>query len=243
MAQVEQAATEHDAHGFAARCLLRAARSATLATQEAGQPHAALVTPACDADGSVVLLLSGLSAHARQLRAEPRCALLVCGPSPGPNPQEAPRLCVEGVASLCPEEALRAMWLLHHPYAAPYAGLADFTPWRVRPTAGRWVGGFGQARKLTQAALMLPEMAAMALKQASSALIAHCNTVQREALTALAQRHGHAGSWELRWLDADGALLGQGKTVVRLAFAAPATSADGLRTALGRLLDLAPDRI
>ena len=97
----EDAAPE-DAPPWAARKLLRAARSGTLATQTGGQPFASLVTPATAPDLSVLLLLSTLSEHTRHLRAEPRCALLVASAPDGPNPQTAPRLTVTGIAEPVP---------------------------------------------------------------------------------------------------------------------------------------------
>ena len=57
-----------------ARALLRASRGGTLATQSEGLPFASLITPATAPDGSVLMLLSGLSEHTRHLRDEPRCA-------------------------------------------------------------------------------------------------------------------------------------------------------------------------
>jgi len=213
-----------------------------LATQQDGQLHAALVTPAVAPDGRVLLLLSALSAHTRQLRAEPRCALLVTGPATGANPQTAPRLCVEGIAAPDPDPAARAYWRMHHPYASAYADFTDFMPWRVRPTAAQFVAGFGRAHRLAPAALMPPESAVNAVQQAAPALIAHCNTAQREALSGIAHSAGHAGAWEMRCLDTDGALLGQGALVLRVAFSAPVFDEAGVRQALGRLLQTAPDR-
>ena len=81
-----------------AAALLRAARSGTLATTQAGRPHAALVTPALGPDGLVLLLLSELSAHTSHLRADPRCALLVTGVAADANPQTTPRLSLRGTA-------------------------------------------------------------------------------------------------------------------------------------------------
>ena len=83
-----------DTPGWAARKLLRAARSATLATSLAGQPFASLVTPATAPDLALLLLLSSLSEHTRHLRAEPRCSLLVVGAPAAINPQ----LCVARAA-------------------------------------------------------------------------------------------------------------------------------------------------
>src|SRR5919202_1607108 len=88
-----------------ARCLLRGARAGTHATATAGQPFAALVTPACAPDLSVLLFLSTLSEHTRHLRAEPRCALMVQGVADGPNPQTAPRVTVTGLAEPAPDPA------------------------------------------------------------------------------------------------------------------------------------------
>ena len=144
-----------------ARCLLRAVRVATLATQTGGQPFTALVTPATAPDLSVLLLLSSLSEHTRHLVAEPRCALLVAGVAEGANPQTAPRLTVTGLAAPEDDPALKARWLAVHPYAALYAGFGDFALWRLRPVGGLFVGGFARATRLRQAELA-PDPAAVA---------------------------------------------------------------------------------
>ncbi len=76
---------ERDFYREAAELLL-AARSGTLATVSAGVPYAALVTPAVNGQGEVVLLFSELAVHTKHLRVEPACALLVAGahlPFPG----------------------------------------------------------------------------------------------------------------------------------------------------------------
>ena len=118
-----------DNPAFEARCLVRSAASATLATQAAGQPFASLVTPATTGDLAVLLLLSSLSEHTRQLRAEPRCALLFQGQAAEANPQTAPRVTLTGLAAPVPEAevpALKARFLAKHPYAALYADFGDF---------------------------------------------------------------------------------------------------------------------
>ena len=133
---------------LAARRLMRAAASATLATGRDGQPFASLVTPAVAADGAVLLWLSTLSEHTRQLEREPRCALLFQGTPDGPNPQTAPRVTVTGLAERVEDEALKAVWLARHPYAELYAGFADFGLWRIAPLGGLAVLGFARAHRL-----------------------------------------------------------------------------------------------
>ena len=186
-----------------ARCLLRAARSGALASQADGQPFASLVTPATAADGAVLLLLSDLAEHTRHLRADPRCAVLVSGPSQGANPQTTPRLTVTGTAEPTDDPALQARYLAIHPYAALYAGFGDFHLWRLAPAAGLLVGGFGRAARL-RAASLLPDPAAVAAMAAAQAeLMAGTN---REHPGLLARLAGAAGgeAWEVVTIDVDG---------------------------------------
>ncbi|GLR65622.1 hypothetical protein GCM10010909_03000 [Acidocella aquatica] len=134
--------------------LLTAARSATLATTTAaGLPHAALVTPALDAEGGPILLLSDLAAHTKNLRANPACALLVTGAAVDENPQTAPRLLLSGTARITTDPASRERFLRAHPYASQYAGFADFHLWRVVVNDAHYVGGFAAASRLRLAAL------------------------------------------------------------------------------------------
>jgi putative heme iron utilization protein len=145
----ETPAAEGGDPGLVARRIMRAALSASLATVgEGGQPHAALVTPAIAPDGAVLLLLSTLSEHTRQLAQDGRCALLFQGEPDGPNPQTTPRVSVTGIAEPVEDEALKATWLARHPYAAPYADFTDFGLWRLAPTGGLTVLGFGRAHRL-----------------------------------------------------------------------------------------------
>jgi putative heme iron utilization protein len=136
-----------------AAVLLRAARSGALATVAGGWPHAALVTPALGPDGSVLLLLSDLSAHTSHLRADPRCALLVTGTAAAENPQTVPRLSLRGTACLTESDAARAAYLRHHPYAKLYAGFADFHVWALHLEEAYYVGGFAAAASLPIVAL------------------------------------------------------------------------------------------
>ncbi len=138
--------------------LLATARAGTLATTTpAGVPHAALVTPAPAADGAPILLLSDLAAHTRNLRANPACALLITGAPVDDNPQTAPRLLLSGTARIITDSAAcataREHFLRIHPYAAQYAGFADFNLWRLEVNDAHYVGGFAAASRLRLAAL------------------------------------------------------------------------------------------
>jgi hypothetical protein len=132
---------------------MRAASSASLATVSDGQPAVSLVTPAIAPDGAVLLWLSALSEHTRQLSRDPRCSLLFQGVPEGPNPQTAPRVTVTGLAERIEDAELKSRWLARHPYAALYAEFGDFFLWRIVPQGGLAVLGFGRAHRLRAADL------------------------------------------------------------------------------------------
>ena len=225
-----------------ARRLMRGAASASLATSAQGQPFASLVTPAVAPDGSVLLFLSTLSEHTRHLLAEPRCALLFTGTAEGANPQTAPRVTVTGLAARVEEPekaaALKARWLARHPYAALYAGFADFALWRVVPGGALLVGGFARAQRLRAAALRPDPAAVAAVAAAEAGILAHANADHAGALAAVAAAlGGGAGAWRMVAVDVDGCDLALGERVLRLPFPEPAADPEGVRKAIVEAVD------
>jgi putative heme iron utilization protein len=218
-----------DSPAWAARKLLRSARSGTLATSADGQPFASLVTPSCAPDGSVLLFLSSLSEHTRHLRAEPRCSLLVAGQPESANPQTAPRLTLTGLASVIEDADLKARWLAVHPYAALYAEFGDFALWQIKPGGGLFVGGFARAHRLKRAELAPDPTAVTALAESEAGIIAHCNADHPDALAAIA---GAPGDWRMVAADVDGFDLAQGEQVLRVAWSAPVADAGAVRREL-----------
>ena len=219
--------------------LIRGANAATLASSAEGQPFASLVTPATAPDLSPLLWLSTLSAHTRQLAAEPRCALLFTGTAEGPNPQTAPRVTVTGLAERVPEAevpALKARWLARHPYAALYADFADFGLWRVRIGGALQVGGFARAERIKASELAPAPEAVAAILAAEADIIDHMNTDHADAVAAIAQGllGGGAGDWRMVAVDVDGCDLSDGNQTVRLAFLARLSDSDAVRAALIR---------
>jgi putative heme iron utilization protein len=221
-----------DAPAWAARKLLRAARSGTLASSMQGQPFASLVTPATAADLAVLLLLSDLSEHTRHLRADPRCSVLVCGTATGANPQTAPRVAVTGLAETVADAGLKARYLAVHPYAALYAGFGDFALWRIRPLNGLFVGGFARAARLRTADLTPDAAAVAAISAAEADIIAHCNADHPDAMAAIARA---PGAWRMVGVDVDGCDLAQDERVVRVAWSAPVADTGDVRRELIRL--------
>ena len=224
----------------AARLLCRSAIAGALATVTGGQPVATLVTPAPAPDGSLLILLSGLSDHTAHLAAEPRCSLLLQAPAgPDPNPAAQARLTLIGSAAPEPDPAFKHRWIARHPYAAFYADLGDFRLWRVRPVAGHYIGGFGSATRLTLTDVTPDPVAVAAVAAAEPGIIAHCNADHADAMQRLAgARLGdHPGQpWRMTACDVDGCDLSDGQTVIRVAWPAPADGPAAIRSALVGML-------
>ncbi|MBP8306149.1 MAG: HugZ family protein [Burkholderiaceae bacterium] len=149
---------DDDALALTAR-LLRNNGHGTLAVLEAGTGHplASRTSFACDADGTPIILISGLAAHTPALRADPRCSLLAGEPGAG-DPLAHPRITLIGrarcLARDSPEgEQARASFLAVHRKAAMYADFPDFDFWRIEPERASLNGGFGRAWLLSRADL------------------------------------------------------------------------------------------
>jgi hypothetical protein len=190
-------------------------------------------------DASVLMLLSGLSPHTRHLRADKRCSIMVVGPATGPNPQTAPRLSLVGEAEPEPSPALKARWIALHPYAAFYAGLSDFQLWRFRAGAGQFVGGFASAHRLGPADLQPSPDAVSALEQAEAGMLQECGADPDRTDLVAGAGGGTGRGWNLVALDPDGCDLAREETVLRIAWAAPASSANDVRTRWHALADAA----
>jgi putative heme iron utilization protein len=221
---------EEVAPAVQARRLLRAARAATLATVTAGQPFASLVTPACDTDLSVLILISTLSDHTRHLQSEPRCALMVAEAPTSANPQTAPRVTITGLAAPEPDPEMKKRWLRIHPYAAFYADFGDFSLWRIRPMGAQLVGGFARAARIKQADLLPDPTAVSALRGAEAGIIEHCNADHPDAMDAIVRTAGGTGAgWRMVVVDTDGCDLAREEQVLRTHWSAPVADGNDVR--------------
>lgn len=140
----------------ALRELLQSRRTAALGTLDAGdaaQPFVSMVPYALlPAEHSLVIHVSGLAAHTRNLLAHPRVSLMVmAGEADGEPVHALPRVTLEGPARV-PERdsplwaAARTAYLARFPEAEPMTALGDFMFVLLTPTRARQVAGFGAAR-------------------------------------------------------------------------------------------------
>jgi putative heme iron utilization protein len=112
-------------------------------------PFVSLVLLARSVDGEIILLLSDLSDHARNLQRDPRASLLMDGTLELKEPLTGPRLTLLGEVQVSPDQSGdKARYLAVHPEAELYAGFGDFRFYRFRILEGLFVAGFGRIFRL-----------------------------------------------------------------------------------------------
>lgn len=140
--------------------LVRTQRWAALATVHKGKPYASMVSYAAEQNfESILLHLSRLAPHTRNLLQNPEAALLIAEPDPGRgDPQTLGRLTIEGEVRPIERETAgyeeaREWYLRRLPDAEGLFEFSDFQLFRLVPTKARYVGGFARAHSLTPAQL------------------------------------------------------------------------------------------
>ena len=155
--------TDDDARALA-RQLIETARFGALAVTDpdTATPMVSRVSVVPGPDGMPLSLVSDLAFHAKALKADPACALLLGEPGPKGDPLTHPRLSLQARARFlrhgAPEHAeLAAHYLRQQPKAKLYIGFADFSLLRFEIRGAHLTGGFGKAFVLTPQDLGAPE--------------------------------------------------------------------------------------
>ncbi|MBM4010966.1 MAG: hypothetical protein FJ286_06240 [Planctomycetes bacterium] len=140
------------------RALLAGRAVGSLATLHDGRPFASMVPFAVTTAGGrlrLVVHVSGLAAHTRDMRSVPEVCLMVMAPEMDDVPPQAlPRVSISGRAVFVPGDheehgMLKAAYLGKFPEAADLFQLGDFTIVTIEPESARFVAGFARAMTLT----------------------------------------------------------------------------------------------
>lgn len=136
--------------------LLERHEVAALGTLHNGDPFVSMVPYALlPQDGSIVIHVSRLATHTKDMENHPGVSLLVMEERTADVPPQAlPRATLQGEALRCPpedarHEAAREAYLSRFPNSQQMFGFADFSLFVIAPRAVRYVGGFAQAWSVT----------------------------------------------------------------------------------------------
>ena len=169
------------AHRYGALC--------TLSKKFNGHPFGSITPYLVDHDGSLLILISALAEHTKNLAADPRVSL-VTHDQADPDIQAQGRVTVIGNAR--PEagrEQAGSRYLRYFPEAAAYFGMHDFSFYRIVPVALRHIAGFGKIHWVDMADY--PVAQAGIFTQQEPALLAEINSKRRDVLRQLLRkRHG-----------------------------------------------------
>ncbi|WP_184874875.1 HugZ family protein [Mesorhizobium sangaii] len=223
-----------------AKTLLRSARFGALAVLEPGTgwPLASRVGVATDIDGAPLILVSMLSAHTGALLADARCCLLLGEPGKG-DPLAHPRLslvCQAKRLERGSSENARCerRYLNRNPKAKLYAGLGDFSIFRLEPQRASLNGGFGKAYHLDRSDLLTSGPIVEELAATEQSAIDHMNADHLDAIAVYAQHFAKVSGngWIIAGFDADGMDLVSGDDVCRVFFPQTLQAARELRPVL-----------
>ena len=228
-------------HAERARTLAGAIGTGTLCTvarEPAGFPYGSFVTFALD-DGDVVLLVSEMAEHTKNLRGDDRASLLVAE-SVKEDPLANGRVTLlgrcrnVGAGAGDDRERAKRAFLATHPQSSYYVDYKDFSFWRLVVESARYIGGYGRMSWVTgeEWAAARPDPIAPLAKgildhmnaDHASTMVAYCKAFSKAKDTTAATMTGVD-----RYGFEMSAVTGKGPRPVRLAFSSPIATADDAR--------------
>lgn len=204
-----------------ARCLLRAHRYGALSTLSkklAGFPFGSITPYLTDHDGSLLIYISELAEHTKNIAHDPRVSLITHNQA-SPEIQMQGRVTVTGNARrVTDQQQPAARYLRHFPEAAELMKL-DFAFYRIEPVAIRYIGGVGRIHWANMDSYSVKNTAELAAQEEK--LLNKINTQQKiTACQLLKQYHGiETNNTRIIGLDCDGLTVVASAQVLRLNFA------------------------
>jgi heme oxygenase (biliverdin-IX-beta and delta-forming) len=217
-----------------ARQLLRAHRYGALSTLSKkfnGHPFGSIMPYLVDHDGSLLILISTLAEHTKNILADPRVSLITHSQD-NPHIQAQGRVTVVGTASVVEDrEGAGMRYLRYFPEAKTYFAMHDFSFYRIAPLAIRYIGGFGNIHWVKAEDYSVPPYP---LIEQEDGVVAHMNADHQDSLRNYS-RHFHqyeAKQLEMLGIDCDGFDVRADEKVLRFDFSEPVLDAQQARAAL-----------
>ena len=211
----------------------------TLSRKHQGFPFGSLMPYALDLTGKPIFLISDMAMHTQNLKADPRCSLLI-GQSPADGePLGASRATIIGDAEPVKESevgSVRETYLARHANSRYWVDFSDFGFFRLRPIDLYYVGGFGVMGwiEAEEYAMAVPAP----LAEAAPGIIAHMNADHVDSMILLARKYAQLEAIEATMTSVDrlGFLLrvktNEGYKAARINFLREVSTSQAAREAL-----------
>ena len=218
----------------AARQMLRSHRYGALCTLSKkfnGHPFGSIVPYLVDRDGSLLILISSLAEHTRNIQLDPRVSLVT-------HSQDSPDIQSQGRITLVGEaqpEADRVQigkrYLRYFPESQNLFAMDDFSFYRIVPHTLRFIGGFGKIHWVSAGSYLMPSYL---LTEQEDDVVTHMNADHRDTLRHYWKRfHQDAAlKVEMLGIDCDGFDLCADSKILRIDFAEEVLDAQQARRAL-----------
>ena len=217
-----------------ARLMLRAHRYGVLSTLSKkfdGYPFGSITPYLVDHDGSLLILISTLAEHTKNILHDPRVSMITHDQR-DPHIQTQGRVTVLGNAEQEPgREQAGLRYLRYFPEAGSYFAMHDFSFYRIRPMAIRYIGGFGRIHWVDMENYAVQPYP---LIEEESGVIAHMNSDHQDTMRNYCSHFHQCTALDVAMLgiDIDGFDVRADDQVLRFDFAQPVTDAQQARTVL-----------
>ena len=203
----------------------------TLSKKFDGHPFGSITPYIVDHDGSLLILISTLAEHTKNIQQDPRVSLITHNQSDS-HIQTQGRVTLVGTAKIIEnKDSAGARYLRYFPEADGYFAMHDFSFYRVTPLSIRYIGGFGKIQWLTAENYLLPPYP---LIQQESDVIAHMNADHADTMRRYCL-HFHqieALNVEMTGIDCDGFDVRADEQLLRFDFAEAVLDAQQARQEL-----------
>jgi heme iron utilization protein len=217
-----------------ARKMLRAHRYGALSTLSKkfdGHPFGSITPYLVDHDGSLIILISGLAEHTKNILHDPRVSLITHDQRDA-HIQTQGRITLLGNAELIADkDTIGARYLRYFPEAQSYFAMHDFAFYRIQPIALRYIGGFGKIHWLDIAQYTLAPYALIAQE---TDVIEHMNADHADTMRGYCKQFHQRDVLDVAMLgiDSDGFDMRADGEILRIDFAEEVLDAQQARTAL-----------
>jgi putative heme iron utilization protein len=224
-----------------ARKMLRGHRYGALSTLSkkfAGHPFGSITPYMVDHDGSLLILISAIAEHTKNIVRDPRVSLITHNQH-DPHIQTQGRVTVVGSAQLSGDkEASGKRYLRYFPEAQTYFAMHDFSFYRIQPLSLRYIGGFGKIHWVKAEEYAV---ASNQLVEQEEAFLAQINMEQQALLQRYCQQVYNLETQEVDMIgvDVDGFDLRADGRILRFDFPEMVRNAEAARHAL--LINLTAD--